>query len=131
MLKLRRSVRIFASATPVFVSTDIDGLVRLVRDDIGEDPFSGHIFCFFNRRRDRVKLLVWDRNGFWTLTKRLERGFFEPLCPGARRVVLSREQLVMLLSGVDTKSGRFRRDFAREVNITSRESGDRAERATR
>lgn len=129
MLRLPISVRVFAFTRPIFVNTDIDELVRYVRDDIGEDPFSGNVFCFFNRRRDRVKLLVWDRNGFWMLVKRLERGQFESLDARTPRLELRREQLVMLLSGVDTKSARFRRDFAHEVRISPRDDGDRSARA--
>lgn len=51
-----------------------DGLCQVVRDVFGDDPFSGALFLFFNQRRSRVKVLVWDENGFWLFAKRLERG---------------------------------------------------------
>ena len=74
MLTLPASVRIFAAREAVDFRKGFDGLCGLVRDGFGDDPFSGQFFLFFNRRRDRVKLLVWDRNGFWLFTKRRERG---------------------------------------------------------
>lgn len=51
-----------------------DGLVAIVREQMQRDPFDGSLFVFFNRRRDRIKLLLRDRNGFWLLYKRLEKG---------------------------------------------------------
>jgi transposase len=129
MLRLPRSVRVFVSTRPVHCSTEADGLVRRVREDIGEDPYSGNLFCFFDRRRTRVKLFVWDRNGFWLFNKRLERGRFERLDSRAPGIEISREQLVMLLSGIDTNTSRFRRYFSREVRIASRASDGRS-RAT-
>lgn len=113
-------MRVYASTRPTSSTKEIDGLVRIVRDEFGEDPFSGNIFCFFNRARDRVKLLVWDRNGFWVLFKRLERGRFERVDADAPRVEIGREELVMLLEGIDTRTSRFRRHFAREVRISPR-----------
>jgi transposase len=86
MLTLAPSVRVFALKTPVRWTLGIDGLVRLVRDGATEDPFSGNIFCFFSRHRDRVRLLVWDRNGFWVMSKRLERGRFERVVGGSHWV---------------------------------------------
>lgn len=77
MLSLSSRVRIFAAVEPVDFRKGFDGLVQIVRDVFVEDPFAGHMFCFFNRRRDRVKILAWDRNGFWLHYKRLERGTFE------------------------------------------------------
>ena len=71
MLSLPASVRIFAAREVVDFRKGFDGLCALVRDGFGDDPFSGHFFLFFNRRRDRVKLLAWDRNGFWLFYKRL------------------------------------------------------------
>jgi len=64
MIVLPQSVRIVVLTRSVAFTMDVDGLARLVRDVLLDDPLSGDIFCFFNPRRDRVKLLVWDRNGF-------------------------------------------------------------------
>jgi transposase len=119
MLRLSCGARIFASTTPVDANRGIDGLVRIVRDRFGEDPFTGDLFCFFNTRRDRVKLLVWDRNGFWLLCKRLERGRFERINFDQPRVELDRVQMAMLLEGIDTRTWRFSRNFERDVCIPS------------
>ena len=73
------------------------------------------------RFRDRVKILVWDRNGFWLFYKRLERGTFEKLDGRGAKVEIDRAKMSMLLEGIDTKKSRFRRYFARDVRISSRD----------
>ena len=118
MLRLAAPVRIFVATTPVHFNTGIDGLVQVVRNVFGEDPFTGNLFCFFSRRRDRVKLLVWDRNGFWLFCKRLERGCFERIDLRVPRVEIDRAQLAMLLEGLDTRTSRFRSNFARDRKST-------------
>ncbi|MFM7298276.1 MAG: IS66 family insertion sequence element accessory protein TnpB, partial [Planctomycetota bacterium] len=90
MLSLSPRVRIFAAVEPVDFRKGFDRLVQVVRDECGEDPFAGDLFCFFNRRRDRVKVLVWDRNGFWLHRKRLERGTFERLAGRGAKVEIER-----------------------------------------
>lgn len=125
MLTPPASVRIFAAREAVDFRKGFDGLCGIVRDGFGDDPFSGQFFLFFNRRRDRVKLLVWDRNGFWLFTKRLERGTFERIETGeGRRVEIDRAQLSMLLEGIDARRAKFRRHFARDVRINARDFGD-------
>jgi len=124
MLRLPRSMRIFASTRWTDFRRDVDGLVRVVREDFGKDPCSGDLFCFFNCDRDRVKLLVWDRNGFWILSKRLERGRFEALGKRAPVIEIGREELVMILAGIDTRTSRFRRQFVRDVRMTPRAAAD-------
>jgi IS66 Orf2 like protein len=64
VLSLPSALRIFLAADPADMRKGFDGLARLVRDLIAEDPLSGHLFVFRNRRRDRVKILYWDRDGF-------------------------------------------------------------------
>lgn len=127
MLSVSSRLRIFAASEPIDFRKGFDGLVQIVRDEWREDPFTGDHFCFFNRRRDRVKVLVWDRNGFWLFYKRLERGTFERIEGSAKRIEIDRARIAMLLEGIDTKSSRFRRHFAREVRIGDRD--DRRDRA--
>jgi len=67
MLSLPASVRIFVAREPTDLRRSFDRLAAMVSEVLGEDPCSGHVFCFFNRRRDRAKLLLWDRGGFWLL----------------------------------------------------------------
>lgn len=120
MLRLSRTVRVYVRTWPTSSNARSDGLMRLVRDELGADPFSGDVFCFLNVRRNGVKLFVWVRNGFWVMSKRLERGYFEALDRRTAWIELAREELVMLLAGIDTKTSRFRRNFARDIRIQSR-----------
>jgi transposase len=122
MLGLPLSSRVLVSRAAVDFRKAHDGLVAIVRDTFRDDPMSGDHFVFFNARRDRVKVLVWDRNGFWLHYKRLERGTFEALMlegDGAR-LEIDRVRLSLLLEGVAQKSVRFRRNFVARVCITPR-----------
>ncbi len=76
MLTLQPSIRIFIHTAPADMRKSMDGLENLVRHHLGEDPMSGHLFLFRNRRGNRLKILYWDRNGFVVWYKRLERGTF-------------------------------------------------------
>lgn len=120
MISLSPRVAIHAAVEPVDFRKGFDGLVAIVRDEWSQDPFGGALFVFFNRRRDRIKVLVWDSNGFWLHYKRLEQGTFEKLSGRGARVELDRAQLAMLLEGLDTRASRFRKHFAREVRCPAR-----------
>lgn len=125
MLTLSARVRIFAAVDHVDFRRGIDGLLALVRDTFRDDAFTSDLFVFFNRRRDRVKILQWDRNGFWLHLKRLERGVFERVdATSGKRVEIDRAQLTMLLEGIEIKSTKFRKHFAREVRIDARDGND-------
>ena len=109
-------------ATRVYVATGVtdmrkgfDGIFGLVRDLLGEDPLSGHLFLFSNRDRTRLKLLYWDASGLWVCSKRLERGrFYWPeAAAGATSVRLRAEELAMLVSGIDLGQARQRRGWFR------------------
>lgn len=79
----------------------IDGLAALVAGHLGLDPFSGHLFAFANRSRTAIKILVWDRNGFWVFHKRLEKQRFRwPKSEGDVQDITARE-LHWLLDGLD------------------------------
>lgn len=80
-----------------------DGLSGLVRQELGEDPFSGSLFVFCNRRRNMVKLLYWDRDGFALWFKRLEKGRFTLPAIPASDYRIDRRELVLLLEGVVPK----------------------------
>jgi len=124
MLALSPLVRVFAAREPVDFRRGIDSLHGLVRDGFGDDPLSGHLFVFFNRSRDRLKILTWDRNGFWLLCKRLERGTFERIAAEDRatsRVELTRAQLAMLLDGIVLGSMKRKKHFVPSIRPTARE----------
>jgi transposase len=104
MLTLPSSVRVYIAAEPVDLRRGHDGLVAIVRSTWRLNPFDGHLFVFLGKRLDRVKVLVWDRNGFVLYYKRLSKGrFIPPTIPtGAERVELDPTTLTMLLDGIDT-----------------------------
>ncbi len=128
MLALSPRVRVFAAREAVDFRRGIDSLHGLVRDGFGDDPLSGHLFVFFNRSRDRLKILTWDRNGFWLLCKRLERGTFERIDTGgdaSSRVELSRTELSLLLEGIALRSAKTKKHFVTEIRPTARDGDHR------
>ena len=93
-----------------------DGLAAATRGVIRQDPLNGHLFVFLNRRRNRIKLLVWDRTGYLLLYKRLERGTFHlPAQPqaGHRHVELDAGDLGLMLEGVDLRGAHRRERWRR------------------
>lgn len=109
MLTMPASVRIYVAAEAVDLRRGFDGLAAATRSLIGESPLSGHLFVFLNRRKNRIKLLVWDRTGYLLLYKRLERGTFElPTQPdaGRRHVEVDAGELGLMLEGLDLRGAR-------------------------
>lgn len=133
MLSFPFSTRIFMAVEPVDFRKAFDGLCGIIRDQFGDDPLSGDVFAFFNKRRDRVKLMVWDRNGFWLFYKRLERGTFErpPVSMSrGQRVEIDRGQLSLLLEGLEFRNSRYRKHFASSIVLARRSSnGDGTRKA--
>ena len=109
MILLPSSVRVYVALEPVSMHKSFDGLSNAVRSVVGEDPLSGHVFCFLNRRKTAVKLLVWTRGGFTIVYKKLERGKFSftaEVAPGKTSVTIGADELAMLLEGVDATTAR-------------------------
>jgi transposase len=94
-----------------------DGLYGLVRDRLLCEPLSGHLFLFCNAQRNRLKVLLWDGSGLWVCAKRLSKGCFRwPSSGDAQgKVVLSHEELALLLGGIDLRQAERRRWYRREV----------------
>jgi transposase len=97
------ATRIYLAAGATDMRKGFEGLYGLVRDRLSCDPLSGHIFLFTNTRHNRLKLLFWDGSGLWVCAKRLEKGRFRwPATEGSqRKVVLSHEELALLVGGID------------------------------
>ena len=116
MLTLPPSVRIWCATTPTDLRRGFDGLAALVRSQLKADPLSGHLFVFFNRRADRLKVLYWDRDGLAIWYKRLEEGTFDfPAAEASGRIEIRAAELTMLLDGVDWDSVRRRHRYRRPV----------------
>lgn len=105
MLGFHSHQRFFVCTTPVDMRKGIDGLCGVVRHLMEDDPMSGYVFIFFNKDRDKVKLLVWDSDGYVMYHKRLERGVFEsiPGIDGKFKMSVRYDHLVMLLSGISIR----------------------------
>jgi len=86
---------------PVDFRKQIDGLVMLLAGQLNQEPNSGQVFIFRSKRSDRIKLLFWERNGFWLLYKRLEKGRFKFPSITDSQLELTSEQLSWLLSGLN------------------------------
>jgi transposase len=111
MIMLPSAVRIFLCTRPVDLRKSFDGLTGLVQDCFGQDPLNGHLFLFLNRRRDRIKILYFDRDGLAIWYKRLEAGSFQVPQATEDGVELQSAQLAMLLSGIDLRTARQRKRF--------------------
>jgi len=125
MLNVAGTVRVFLCRSPIDFRKAHDGLCAIVRDQFRDDPFGGDVFVFFNKGRDRIKLLLWDRNGFWLLYKQLEQGTFPFDVRGdGARVEISRAQLTMILEGIDGRSAKIASHFTTPFVIRSRGAAD-------
>lgn len=115
MFGLGPATRIYVGVGAIDMRKGFNGLYGLVRDQLGHDPLSGHLFLFTNRGRTRIKALVWDGSGLWVCTKRLEKGRFAwPSAPQAGSSIIMRpEELAMLLNGLDFNEASPRRNWLR------------------
>ena len=134
MLNLSRTVRVFLALQPTDMRKGFDGLFALVENVIDQDPYSGHLFVFRNQRRDRLKILWWDRDGLAIFYKRLERGSYQfPLdaerstSPGtdsnqakSLRCEIRAEELALLLEGIDLGSVKRRPRYERPTSATAK-----------
>jgi len=94
-----------------------DGLSGVVRQALKKDPLSGAVFIFLNRRRNQVKLLLWERDGFSLYHKRLERGTYELPFGDGDSVELRSDELMLILQGIALKSVQRRKRFDQAKNI--------------
>ena len=115
-MHLPASVRVYLCLTACDMRKSFDSLHALVREHLELDAFGGHLFVFTSRRRDRVKILYWDRDGFALWSKRLEEGTYAvPHGDGAgeRRQEITAQELGALLSGIDLTQAARRQRYRR------------------
>jgi transposase len=103
----------FLSSRATDMRKSIDGLSGEVQEHLGYNSLDGSLFVFYNRRRDKIKLLFWDKDGYWVLYKRLEAGTFQmpAIQNNAKSIALDSEQLQLILSGIDLASVRHRKRY--------------------
>ncbi len=114
MFTLPPALRIYLATTPTDLRKGFDGLSGMVMQVIGEDPTSGHLFVFRNRRGDQVRILFWDRTGYCIFAKRLAQGRFHlplPTGPNIRHVEVDAAELGLLLEGIDLSDAQRRKRF--------------------
>ncbi len=117
MLNLSSTLPIHLCCTPTDMRKNFDGLCGIITGSFRKDPLRDGLFVFVNKRRDRMKLIVWDRHGYWLLYKRLEAGRFQmppsdtdSILPEALRITY--EQLLLIIEGIDLQSVRRRKRYA-------------------
>jgi transposase len=111
VLSLPPSVRLYVATQPVDGRKGVDSLMVIVRDVFRHDPLSGHLFVFFSKRWDRVRIVYWDRTGFAMWTKRLERGRFRPTFSSDGRLeasAIEAAELGLIIEGLDLRGARRR-----------------------
>lgn len=119
MLSLPATVKILVYLPPADMRRGYDGLAHLAREHLQQDPLSGHLFVFHNRRGDRLKILYWDRDGYAIWQKRLERGTFRFPPAGTASVTVSAAELAMILEGIDTSRIRRQARYQRPLPATT------------
>ena len=118
MIHLPASVRVYLCLTPCDMRKSFDSLHAVVREHLELNPFAGHLFVFTSRRKDRVKILYWDRDGFALWSKRLEDGTYAiPVAesPEERRREITAQELGAILSGIDLKQAVRRKRYQRPI----------------
>lgn len=116
MLTLPCSVRIFVYTLPTDMRCGFNRLSMLAGSMMGKDPYSGHLFVFFNKYGDRCKILLWDRNGFCLWYKRLEKGTFARLnSPDSGTIELDITRLTLILEGIDLAKIKKRKRYIHKM----------------
>jgi transposase len=115
VIHLPASVRVYLCLTACDMRKSFDSLAALVRSQMELDPLGGHLYVFWSRRKDRVKILYWDRDGFAVWAKRLEEGTYAlPFCEsGEVRREITAQELAALLSGIDLNQAKRRKRYNR------------------
>lgn len=124
MLTLPHAVKVYVAAQAADMRKSFDGLSALVQGVLRQDPFCGHLFVFFNRKRDQARVLFWDRSGYCILAKRLEKGCFRlpELAADATHAVMEAADLALILEGIDLRGATRRKRWKPGKNSTSQQS---------
>ena len=104
MMNFSSSIRLYICLAPADMRKSINGLSAMARNEVGEDPLSGHLFIFRNRAGNRLKVLYWDRNGYAVWYKRIERGRFSFPAAGSGKLTITEAQFQLLVGGVSLEN---------------------------
>ena len=113
MFSISSGLRFYLYGGYTDMRKSFEGLSGIIRREFGRRPDSGDVYVFINRRADRVKIMVWDRDGFWIHYKRLERGRYHLPYPGENGPEIRYEDLVMMLEGIDVSGVKKRLRYGR------------------
>jgi len=113
MLTLPSSVKIFVYTQPTDMRCGFNKLSMFAANFMGHDPFSGHLFVYFNRRGDKCKILFWDRTGFCIWYKQLQKGTFQKPCKPGNSPCLEIDitNLSLILEGIDITRAKHRKRY--------------------
>jgi len=116
MLTLPPNVSVLLHRDPVDIRKSFDGLLGIIRNGLQCDPLTPTFFIFFNKDRNKLKILYWDNDGFAIWYKRLEKGTFHLTLPfnGETSLSITRAQLAMLLEGIDFCNVKKRKRFSKK-----------------
>jgi transposase len=115
MLGLGAATRIFVATGGTDMRLGFNGLYALVVGQLKQDPQSGHLFLFANKRRDRMKILFYDEFSLWVCARRMEKGRLHWPSSEDGRVQLTREEFALLIGGIDLGATRNRKWHRRAV----------------
>lgn len=113
MLNVPTPVRVFLYALATDMRKSFSGLHGIIVESLKQDPLSGDWFVFVNRRRDRIKIMLWERDGFVIYYKQLQSGTFAMPACDSQSLLLTSQQLALILAGVDLKQTRPRKRYRR------------------
>jgi transposase len=116
------ATRIYLALGATDMRKGFEGLYGLVRDRLQLEPLSGHVFLFCNKARNRTKVLFWDGSGLWICAKRLEKGRFSWPSESDQqtRVILSHEELALLLGGIEVERTRPKDWYRKELALSDK-----------
>jgi transposase len=124
VLGLGAATRIYVATGGTDMRLGFDGLYALVEGQLQQDPRTGHLFLFANKRRDRMKIIFFDGSSLWVCARRMEQGRLHWPSSEQGRMQLSREEFALLIGGIDLSATRkrkwYRRPQAEESDVSTK-----------
>ena len=112
-----RMDQVFIACGPTDLRKSVDGLAAIVQASFQLDPFSSHLFVFCNRKKDKLKILHWDHNGFWLFYRRLEDGVFDWPDDASSPLKITGRQFKWLLEGLSIHQNKAHMQVSAKIVI--------------